>query len=306
MNRKIFITSVCLIFFYPVFAQPKWKATDGEWSGKRNWTFFQSIGDYPYLEFRMDTLDTTDYFNCSNYHYFSDTAFPKISYEDSVKAAEYMYWLWNFENEYREVKLPGPPDQSSIFFHLPHIQNKIDTFWLHKIIKERKTFKFGSLSFKDVYQFINDDALIKGEIIAKRYVRDTTRCVFYKTEYIIRVTEVIHSYFDIKRGDKVLAAGYCNGYEGGCHKNISVEARQVFSSCSHTENHSVGDNLIFMINRNMYQSITRHNWYQDEEIYCPQKFNCYSSRELTSEVNNKIADLKLFFKNIKNHYEQQH
>lgn len=316
------LVNIMIMFFVvccesvTAFAQQQWMSTDIDYVAKRNWTIFKNVNEYPFVDFRLDTLDTTDYYNCNYYHYFSDTAFPFISPEDSVKCVEYLIWYHDFRNQYREMPIARGPSTLHFFRqYLPYIRNERDTFWTRKLLEGDQTFTFKSLNAEEIRWFIELDAGFMGRIIAKRYWRDTTICLYYRTEYIIEVLDVIHSYFPLQNGDKLFTTNRSSGFAGGCDDNNSIDNYQ---DNVHREIYMAGDTALFFVNRNQYQShvmmdkmyhgdLRRRKDYREDKIYCPQKVELSFSEDFYAERKNKIkefiSDIKLFFKT--RYYEKQ-
>jgi hypothetical protein len=87
---------------------------------------------------------------------------------------------------------------------LPRIRNIIDTVWYDSIIFNCDKINYLGLEKSKLYDLISSDAVILGHVIDKRYVRDISKCYLYKTEYKVKVNEIIHSYFEINKDDEVL------------------------------------------------------------------------------------------------------
>lgn len=305
-KNVIFLFFSVFIEYSYVFAQPKWKTVNYDpIAGKSELTYFQKIDDYPFKEFRIDTLDTTDYFNCDLYNYFSDTTLPLnfLTTKDSLELKRYSKKYHEIANNY------GGYFAAYKQFLIPFIDGTYDTIWAERTCDT--SFKYKSLSNNLINTVITTDAVFKGKVIAKRYPRDTTKCLHFKTEYIIEVEDVIHSYFILNKGDKILAKDSDEGYQGGCSRSAYnpltgkwESGKDFLQVASETTRHTIGQEGVFSINRNYYQvfSLTSKNYLRDD-VYCPQAFSQsiidnYPYGDILPE--NKIIDLKDFFQNVFN------
>lgn len=240
------------------------------------------------------TQNDKSYFDCDIYHYFQDTAYPKqLSRQDTMNFIKYAIRYGNLR-----PALVHPPDTdiTGISYLLPAVQNKIDTGWFSFVRSEnREKFSFKSLTWEDIYSAIERDAVFYGKVIDKRQPNDTTVCLWYKTEYAIEVTDVIHSYFPLKNGDVVLVKDIM-GYSCGSNHR--------FGSISHITEYNIGDKSVFYLDRSydyqlrfLWMASNKLNFSRYDDEYCPQAFALARSNEENNErVKNKIEDLKLFFK----------
>ena len=171
------------------------------------------------------------YFDCNYYHYFQDTAYPKLSKQDTLNLIKSA-----IRYGYIEQAIKGRDTLVRNTFHLlPIIQNKIDTGWysfLHS--EDRDKFSFRSLNHTDIYPPIKYDATIIGKVIDKIQPIDSSKCLRYKTQYVIEVIDIIHSYFPLKEGDLVLVMDVM-GYE--CGSSIGNE---VFGDYDHIREYVIG------------------------------------------------------------------
>lgn len=242
------------------------------------------------------------YFDCDYYHYFQDTAYPKqLSKQDTMNLIKYAIRYGTI----RQALVSGPDtDITGILYLLPVIQNKIDTGWYSFVRSENnKKFSFKSLSYEDIYSAIEEDAIIKGKVIDKRQPKDTTVCLYYKTEYAIEVTNIIHSYFPLKNGDVVLAKDIM-GYE--CYTD------KAYGDYSHITEYKIGDESIFLLSKTtsyqirfLWKASKKFNFNKYDDKYCPQAFALPMHNDTYNDaVKNKTEDLKLFFKTkfIKHEY----
>ena len=226
-----------------------------------------------------------DHFSCDYYHYFRDTAYPMITKEDSIQ-------LERYSKKYHKIANRHSGFKASLFYFLPFVNGTIDTIMAEKLEDEVKTFRFNTLKYADVYPGIIYDAMIMGIVIDKRQFRDTIHCLKFKTEYVIEVTDVIHSYFGLKKGDKVLVKDVM-GYIG-CGKR----GDQVKLYIPDIEEYNIGDESFFVLDRNSYISafLNKHTTSRYDDVYCPQSFMMHSGSSYYNEnIKDKIYDLKLFF-----------
>jgi hypothetical protein len=139
------------------------------------------------------------------------------------------------------------------------------------------------------------DAVILGEIVDKRFVRDTAKCFQFGTEFIIKVDEVLHSYFKLEKNSKVLIR-VASGFAGGCDpKNPKIRDMP-----AHGREFYTGDKGIFYLNHAQYYTAfifrrTYPNNYNDK--YCSRAFQMESWNELSDYRNDSLLNnIRLFYK----------
>ena len=188
-----------------------------------------------------------------------------------------------------------------LFYLLPRTRNIINAQLYDSILNTNDAFFLNGLEKSQMHDLTNADAVIIGRVIDKRYVRDTIKCFYYKTEYIVRVDEVLHSYFKLERNNIVLLNSNATGYEGACNPKDP----KLFGSIANMREFKIGDKWIFLLNHSDYYSkflfrITKESSYADK--YCSRAFDMYSGNNLynygnESLVNNIRSFYKLLFKN---------
>ena len=229
---------------------------------------------------------TIEHFDCNYYNYFSDTALPVVTKEDSLKLQRYSEKFQKIMDQHGYYKA------YHLFQYFPYIEGEIDTVWIEKLENET-TFNFLSLDYTDVNYPISSNGLILGRVVDKFQSNDTSRCLFYTTMYVVEAIDVIHSYFEIHPGNKVLIYDIM-GYGGGCFKG----GENMKSKFSHIKEYDIGEESLFLLNRSIYQNSFRYRELNTkyEDIYCPQAFRMHLNNfEYDSYSRKKIKDLKLFF-----------
>jgi len=228
-----------------------------------------------------------NYFDCNYYHYFKDTAYPTLSKQDSIDLIK-LSIRFNFISQ----SIHGKDTAVRNALHLlPFLKNRLDTGWYSFIRSSAwNNFSFRSIKKLDISGPILVDAIFKGKVIAIRHPRDTMVCLHYNTEYVIQVTDLIHSYFPLANGNLVLAKSI-PGFDCG--------STVYYSSYSHIPEYDIGKETIFTIDRGDYQKAflrmkdTGDIICENNDIYCPQAFEIYDCNWLTP---GQVEDLKIFFK----------
>ena len=244
----------------------------------------------------------TPSFDCSkfNYHinssyYTNKNGFPTLSMKDSVDLIEYAikhnhlkFAIWGKDTVYWRL-----------FYLLPRLRAIVNTSLYDSLIKHKVIFN--GLTNSQMYDLTNADAVILGEVKDKRLIRDSLECFYYKTEYIIKVEEVLHSYFALKNNSEVLVKAI-TGYTGGCdpqHPGVRDKADII-------REFEIGDKWIFFLNHNEYYSkflfrirnpMTSTIYFADK--YCPNSFAMYNGNDLYNYKNDTLMNsIKLFYKTL--------
>ncbi|HET6245368.1 MAG: hypothetical protein H0V01_13990 [Bacteroidetes bacterium] len=245
---------------------------------------FVSASDYPAAEWKMDTTNNNNYFDCNYYNYFSDTAFPVITKEDSMEMKRY-------SDKFHKIRhQTGSSTYKSWDYNfMPFIQGYVDSVWMEKLARD-VNFKYLSLDYSVLTNAITSDGVILGRVINKRKPNDE-RCLFFKTEYVIEVMDVVHAYFDINIGDKILIYDL-DGYAAGCCEDCGI-----ISKSYHIKEYGIGEESLFLLDKNIYRGIFAYkNKHLRDDKYCSQAFKMdMSNYEYHKYVEDKIEDLKLFF-----------
>jgi hypothetical protein len=176
-----------------------------------------------------------------------------------------------------------------IFFYLlPRIRSIINCNLYDSIINGPDSINFLGFSKYEMNDLINSDAVIIGEVVEKKDIFDSTKCYYFKRDYIIKVDEVLHSYFSLNINDRVLFKSPI-GIAGGCNPSQP----NVLDHSTHLREFNVGDKWIFFLKHNTYYikfitTINRTNHYSD--IYCPHAFYKYEGNGLFDFNNISIIN----------------
>lgn len=237
-------------------------------------------------------------FHCNDFSYdvsekycVDQEGYPLLTEEESIS-------LMNYAKKNGQIKNKSFEKETYRFLYLlPRLRNQINTHLYDSIINSDDQINFNGLDKWQMNDLINSDAVILGEITDKRFIRDTIKCYFFKTEYKIKVNEVLHSYFKLNENSVVLIKDI-NGFVGGC----DLKFANSFDNTDHVMQFRVGDKWIFFLKHNEYYSkfFLLKEWkksnlnYQD--VYCPQAFSMYSGNSLFNYSNKKlINNIRLFF-----------
>lgn len=233
------------------------------------------------------------YFECDYYHYFPDDGFPVLTPEDSAATAEFLVNSGTYSRGFLEWKAN---EGYVVFSFLPYIKNTIDTALFNRYLRGvdrpyRLKPIYKSLNWFHLYAPIMSDAVFIGTVVDRRYIRDSTQCLWYGIRNVYRVDEVLHARFPLKKGDYLLESRD-GGYSGGC---TPAGQEEVFTSTTHEEAYTVGSKQLFRASRQAYASFFigqryLNGKYMDE--YCPNMFNMLSHNWNADQ----IKDMKLFCK----------
>lgn len=259
----------------------------------------QNNSKNPFKTLGIDTILTPS--DCNEFKYkLSDKYFvnskgePFLTKEDSIKIINYAIKF----NQFKYAILGRDTNIYRLFYLLPRIRNIIDTLWYDSLITYKDKIKYRNLDHTTLYSVISSDAVIKGEVTDKIYVRDSANCYYYKTEYKVKVYEVLHSYFSLQKNDVVLLKTY-TGYEAGCMPKMP----NLFHTTSHKEPFKIGDKCIFLLAHDEYycKFITFINNpmaepdYSDE--YCSSAFQLSNFKDTYDCEDKKLVEnIRLFFK----------
>ena len=242
-------------------------------------------------------------FDCNkfNYHvsskYNTDkNGFPTLSKKDSADLVEYA-----LKHNHLKFALYGKDTVLwRLFYLIPRIRGAVNTELYDSLIDHRLT-SFNGLTNPQMYDLTNSDAVILGEVKEKRLIMDSTRCFYYRTEFVIKVEEILHSYFPLKNNSEVLLKSM-TGYIGGC----DLKNRWIRDKRDIIREFEVGDRWIFFLNHNEYYSKflfrirdpkTSTTYFADE--YCPNSFGMYNGNDLYNSKNDTLINsIKLFYKTL--------
>lgn len=236
-----------------------------------------------------------DYFGCDYYNYFPDEGYPRISKKDSVDLIKYAIQ----KNLIKDAIRDKDTVMCLLAHKLPFIKGIFDTSWYEKVViagNYDKKFA-GGLKDYQLEDIIRSEATIIGKVIDKKYLYDTTKCFKFKVIYIIRVEEVLHSYFPLKKDDLVMVYDIL-GPAGGCSPNLP----EAYLSASHMYAEYRKDALdIFLLWRwNYYRAFICFDlWTGDgipyQDNYCRNAFTLNPYNSDYSLKNKEIyEDIKKF------------
>ncbi|HKR07172.1 MAG TPA: hypothetical protein VJY62_21220 [Bacteroidia bacterium] len=238
-------------------------------------------------------------FDCDSFKYNLDDkyivgadGYPYLTHEDSLKiityAIKYGDIKYAFQNSKKDTNL------NLLMYLLPRVRNIIDTVWYDRIQKDDNLI-YNGLKKYDLYDLIYSDAVILGKVINKITIQDSSKCFFYKTEYLIKVNEVLHSNFKLNNGDYVVVKDKM-GTVGGCFP----EHPDYVSSLGHTKEYDIGDQCIYFLHHSYYYikflaliSAKNHDNYDDK--YCDKAFEMYNIYQIYDCNDKKIDNIRNFF-----------
>ena len=239
---------------------------------------------------RKETLPQNQ-FACENYNYF-DRSTPYIyNQQDSIKLVNYLLKSKRFKNDTARIKYLF----SGLSAYIPtRILGNVDTVLFDKYFLPEMGYK--NFDHNNTISLIVADAVFVGEVVSVLQVKDTSRCLFYKTLYSIRVDKVLHSYFKLKKGD-IIVAGDIMGYSGGC--TPGEDYIDVFTDFPEYHKGSKG---IFLPSHNAYDmtfiSRVKYNNTDYADDYCPNFFRLLQNFYETDLNDKNIqADIKSLFNN---------
>jgi hypothetical protein len=237
---------------------------------------------------------TSEYLNCDRYDYFNDTSYPKVTHQDSVK-------MKILAEKYNLTNITQPVYNTD---YLLKIWKPVDTTWYDTLMANERDVSFKSLSWAELKYATLTSGMVIGKVIDKIHP-DTSKCYLYKTIYVVKVEEVLHSYFELNEGDVVVINDLHQGPMGGCSPNKNIDV----TSIPHTT-YEVGDTNIFILDNFHYRSrfatgygtsMVEERGYADK--YCPHFFELLLDNA-GFHIDNKqqMKDLRLFYQknNIEN------
>lgn len=237
---------------------------------------------------RKETTPIKSYFECDAYDYFKQTEPYIYTPSDSLKLVKYL--LQSKEFQYDTARIKYLFDGLSIYITTRMFGN-IDTNLFDAYYLPHIGYK--NFDYNRTVSLILADAVFVGEVVEVNKIKDTTKCLFFKTQYSIKVLDVLHSYFPLKKNDRILA-GDIMGYTGGC--TPGQDLIEVFTDFP--EYHK-GDKAIFLPSNAFYnhffvRKAKYGNDYEDE--YCPQYFRLADTFFKTDCTDKKILnDIKSLF-----------
>ena len=253
-----------------------------------------------------DILKLADPFACENFHYFdSDTAFPTISAKDSINIIKLTKKY--SPNVSKELEFnPAMIEVSKGWYNKKWTDFKLKFYYRNVSDSISENFKIRGLDMYQVGHLIWSDAVVLGEVIAIHDKPDSHKCVYHSIHYIVKVKEVLHSYFKLKEGDLVLIAAKNRGPMGGC----DTSSPNTIGWAPSVRHFRKGETNIFLLSRARYRYLfyeplrkwSPYNGYRDE-VFCPNKFGLESNWWETFNYDEQdiqsislIDSVKCFFK----------
>jgi hypothetical protein len=237
---------------------------------------------------RKETTPIENYFECDAYDYFKQTEPYIYTPSDSIKLVNYLLRTKQFQNDTARMKYLF--DYLSAYIPT-RIFGTIDTALFDTYFLPHTGYK--NFDFNNTISLIDADAVFVGEVVEVNKIKDTTKCLFFKTQYSIKVLDVLHSYFPLKKNDRILA-GDIMGYTGGC--TPGEDLIEVFTDFP--EYHK-GDKAIFLPSSAAYnmlfvRKVKYGNDYEDE--YCPHFFRLFDNFATADCTDKKLLnDIKSLF-----------
>ncbi len=211
------------------------------------------------------------YFDCEYYNYFPNDTFPVITTQDSLAVAELLVSKGMYSAE--KIKSLGVEGVDHFTIHfLGYIKGTMDTFLFNKFLtntKRQEKIIYKKLNWYHLANLIMADAVVEAKVVDKKLLSDTTRCLFYKTLYVLQVREVVVAKFPIKKGDYILT-GTTSGYQGGCIR----ENPKVFSQDSHSIPLNIGEYRLYGLKHAGYAQFFLNKFLKSKyaDDYCPNMF----------------------------------
>ena len=214
-------------------------------------------------------------YKVSNQYFVDENSNPYLTEEETSKMIE----IGIRSNQITTLINGNDTNKYALRYFLPRVRNIIDTIWHDSIVFKDDKINYGHLSKHQIYDLISSDAVVLGEVTDKLFISDVTKCYLYKTDYIVKVNEVLHSYFELNNGDSVLLKSTL-GFEGGCN----LENRDLVGIESHGNTYQIGDKWIFFLKHNSYYTDFLYNGKINlpkyDDVYCPHAFMMYNGNHL--------------------------
>ncbi len=164
-------------------------------------------------------------------------------------------------------------------YKIPKIRGLVDRKRIDSLISVREN----THDWQIQYTMATSDAIVVAKVIEINYL-NTDKCLFFKTEYLLKIEKIFSSQFDLKVNDTILLLGI-NGYEAGCAPKDDM--RNLFSIDVHSKAYSLNEINVFELSHFSYynffvkQQLLKdkkdEKIYQDE--YCPRAFKLNISND---------------------------
>ncbi len=290
--RIEFIGLLCFLFLTTCSSNNKNTISSADKS-KKNGNIVISTNEFQNSFLPNYSCDTFN-INLDKRYYVDKNGWPCLGKDDSLKLINYA-----IKSDDIKYALEGKDTVLwKLFYLLPRTREILNTDLYDSIIALSDTNKFHKLEKSKMYDLIESDAVILGEVIDKRFVGDTINCFYYKTEYIVRVDEVLHSYFKLEKNDNVILKS-TSGFVAGCNpKDPKLLIRS-----DHIREFKIRDKWIFLLKHNEYYSKylfrIKENDKNFNDKYCSRVFQMYNGNNLY-DFNDPlmIENIRLFYKKI--------
>ncbi|MGI8893506.1 MAG: hypothetical protein ACR2GN_08595 [Bacteroidia bacterium] len=240
-------------------------------------------------------------YTLSDQYYVDDMGNPYISEVDSINIIPHAIKTGEIKNAFTP-KHSKDTNIRNLYYLLPRVRKIYDDDLIDTVITSKSNSISDQLSNRQIYNLFYSDAVIIGEVINKLYVLDTNNCYYYKGEYLIKVNEILHSYFNLDKEDVVLIK-FTEGYLGGCRK----EQPGAYLTSPHITEIDIGQKGIFYLNHSNYylkfiNTINNPNYtIQYKDKYCPKAFAFnLGNTVFTTESEISLNELRNFLHEIKN------
>ncbi|MBL4652558.1 MAG: hypothetical protein JKY53_06790, partial [Flavobacteriales bacterium] len=228
----------------------------------------------------------------SKYHfknYFGYDKLQTVTSEEEDKIVKYAISLGLIEHA---IMKNGDTAIANLYYLLPRVRGIHNSPWLDSFSTRGSELDYKGVDYRTIYSIIRADAFIQGKVVDVRYVSQELwdKCYNFKTEFVVEVIEVVHSYMDISVGDFVLVCEE-QGYTGGCGVNPQPKP-VVFEQMSHRKFYGIGDTSYFALEHH----ITYQNFFYFKEYklkkYDEQKFKLsyYLGAIMIAKENPSIVD----------------
>lgn len=216
----------------------------------------------------VSARQVVNYFDCNSYNYFPNTELPQLTPKDSfglIKYAEKIDFV-------KYIYMTGDTNIHVLSALLPRVQGKIDTALYDKLMIEDKEYDYKKLDNDFLLKIVENDAVIIGEVIDKRYEADPEKCLYFLTSYVIEVKEVLNSHFPLKAGNKVLVKDIM-GDLGGCVQGNE----KIYVTMPHVKEYNKGSINIFFLTKKLYHHSMNiiKKTYKWNDTYCSQAFRIH-------------------------------
>lgn len=258
--------------------------------------------------FTKDSCSQTLKYNWKFKNYFGYDTLPPITSEEEKLLISYVAARWGVE---RCCILPnGDTTAIPLYSNLPIIRGHYNQVWLDSLRGGiDNSPKYKGVDYSDLYNILLVDALIEGEVIDKRSVSEQypNKCLHYKTELVIKVSDILHSYIDIEIGDYVIVKQR-DGTSVGCLPKHSGTGEnkvgtKVYQTSSHGNFHVVGEKSLFAIDNSasysyFFYQIKKSNSNYDDS-YCGHCFVLGLGHDgFVERLMDDQEEIKEFFKTV--------